>query len=344
MLINDHQLVRSVQTNSRLYQIHFTTDRTLQLKILFTKTILNHLNVKQLFDQFMNENGFSMVFILQFSMIVTITSTSILNNSITFTFINITLTTITNNKNVNISPHSKILVVSITIVIFLFILNAIVIIEPSKSIKQKFQQEELQPAMEKIYKINRIIVMIINNYNNICIVKYNSNPISPVSAGIEEYYNLQQIHLIKIIFYVFEYDINNNELKKQNELEFEFEFENENINCGDFLNASIIVNNEYDCGALSLPTPCLAFVLRPTAFDLNATGTRSSKNNVFQCVFNVNDINNVNNSYDDNIHQHQYTYKQRVSIFTQEAVNIEFLQWQERTYVVVIQHGVLLML
>ena len=128
------------------------------------------------------------------------------------------------------------------------------------------------------------------------------NSIGPIakSVRIEGYdivmYDSQQIYLIIIPFYVFfEKVLQIINLKKMNC----------DLNLNLKIQMSIVViclmklfffDNEFDGGVLS-PISYTTLAQRVITFDFNEKGIRLPSNNVFQCVFTMN--NNGNNDFDN---------------------------------------------
>ena len=137
---------------------------------------------------------------------------------------------ISNIINVNIVADSAILVIikSIGTTIFSVISSANIIIKRSKKLKRMKQQEEIQLIMqEKFQNLTNGYI-----YNNVNSTHSSLDVIFAMSTGNEGFgvisFDLQEIHLIVVLFCTF--DIIHSGLKKKSKLEFEFQ--NENADCG----------------------------------------------------------------------------------------------------------------
>ena len=251
----------------------------------------HRLNLTILFDRLSEKKCFKMVVLSIFTITTpfasinfTITPTNILSDSIVFIFSNVTITRITTIMNITISSHNKILIISISIMIISFKLLTMIIIKSSKKNDLK------QNTSGKLKKIQLTINTNLQNKQNKSDCGNsntginNLNPIDPTTVGIDS---------IVMLFFVFKFDIVNNEFQNANELKFKFE--NENVDCSDFFNAITVFNSESDCDALSSPMPSPSHTLPPTIFDFNGTSIGLLGNNDLEWIFNV--TNNTNDNY-----------------------------------------------
>ena len=246
-------------------------------------------NIRQSFDALTKENNFNTVLLLQFTIVmlfvlikyVMAPTNKIFNNSVAFGlftigFTNRTFTTMSIIVNVSISLQHEI---SITIVLTIIMIFFIYII-----------QQQIKLGMEQKFQN---IQNIQNNYDydNLQGIdrNYISKSIDSILIGIEGndaiIYDLHQIDLIIILFYVFEYDITNNRFEKENELEFKFK--NKNAHCGNLFDEIICFDNKFYRSVLSQQAPSLTVTSRPILFDFDAKDKGSLEDNYRKCIFNV---------------------------------------------------------
>ena len=184
-----------------------------------------------------------------------------------------------------------------------------VIVESSKQIKKRIQQEQIQ-LEENFQNIPKN-----DNYDNVnthYTIKYSLYPTAITNEKICGVmgYNLRQINLILVLLYLFEYDITNNGFVKENELEFEIQNENALI---------IFFSNRFDCDTLSQSTPSPTVDQCRRIFDFNKIGTKLCANHVLECVFNGN--NNGNSSSD--------CYEEEQGLATQIVIILSFCRYKK---------------